>query len=378
MLVVFASLAPVAAAPPSGTGGGWNALATKPGDGQTTDPTGSVTGGCIPAWAAVDSPQLSTLTIMQAVATVAPDDVWAVGYYVPTYQAPARTEILHWDGLKWSVVASPNAGPANNFLAGVTALAADDVWAVGYYLNGSVANTLILHWDGATWSQVPSPNVGAGSNALVAVTARAADDVWAVGDYGYPASQTLVLHWDGAAWTPVASPNPSPYSLLTGITALSSTNAWAVGYFDQGGHVDNSLILHWDGNSWAIVPSPNPGMRENILAGIAAVDAADIWAVGEYADGITATYTLMLHWNGTQWDKDPSTQRGGLYGAYAVAANDVWAVGRAAGTLIIHWDGARWDTAYSPNPGYPEYTLRGVDGVGGQWYLGGRGLQHDQ
>src|SRR5437764_621866 len=55
----------------------------------------------------------------------------------------------------WSVVSSPNVGTSSNVLNGVAVVSANDVWAVGYYSGG----TLIEHWDGTSWSVVPSPNV---------------------------------------------------------------------------------------------------------------------------------------------------------------------------------------------------------------------------
>jgi hypothetical protein len=49
----------------------------------------------------------------------------------------------------------------------VSALATDDVWAVGDYDHGdsSFAHfTLIERWNGSSWSQVPSPNPGGSSH----------------------------------------------------------------------------------------------------------------------------------------------------------------------------------------------------------------------
>jgi hypothetical protein len=55
---------------------------------------------------------------------------------------------------------------------------------------------------------------------------------------------TLVAHWNGTRWTGVASPNPGG-SFLNAVSALSPSDAWAVGYDNTG-----TLILHWDGTSW--------------------------------------------------------------------------------------------------------------------------------
>lgn len=74
-----------------------------------------------------------------------------------------------------------------------------------------------------------SPNVSGASHVLNAVTAVSATDAWAVGYYQTPtASRALVEHWNGVAWRLVGSPAP-PGSELKGIAALSVNDVWAVG-----------------------------------------------------------------------------------------------------------------------------------------------------
>ena len=66
---------------------------------------------------------------------------------------PVQTLVEHWNGSAWSVVPSPNApGTRSNSLVSVSAVAANDVWAVGYSLIGFTHQTLIEHWDGSSWT----------------------------------------------------------------------------------------------------------------------------------------------------------------------------------------------------------------------------------
>src|SRR2546428_12108368 len=82
----------------------------------------------------------------------------------------------------WSSIASPNVGTGSNFLYSVAAISSSNVWAVGEYGNGNGSSTLIEHWDGKQWSVVASPNVsGTSENVLAGVTAIAANNIWAVG-----------------------------------------------------------------------------------------------------------------------------------------------------------------------------------------------------
>jgi hypothetical protein len=66
----------------------------------------------------------------------------------------------------WAEVAVPVLGTGDNVLTGVSARGASDVWAVGYYVDGEEYKTLTLHYNGITWSRVPSPNGGDGTSIL--------------------------------------------------------------------------------------------------------------------------------------------------------------------------------------------------------------------
>ncbi len=249
----------------------------------------------------------------------------------------------------WTVVSSPNPG-AGNGLFGVASISANDVWAVGNFSNiGSLEQTLTLHWNGKKWSHIKSPNVSSQDSELMAVAAVSPTDVWAVGDSHTTSFQTLTQHWDGHKWSVVSSPNPgAQFNELFGVAAVSTTDVWAVGSFaPQGFSPSQTLIEHWNGTTWSVVASPNVGTQLNGLNGVTAVSTSDIWAVGQFNNG-TGQQTLIEHWNGTSWSVVSSPNVSG--------ATDVWAVGdsNTSGseqTLIEHWNGTSWSIVSSPNPG---------------------------
>ena len=86
-----------------------------------------------------------------------------------------------------SVVSSPSPGLGEDVLTGVTALAPNNAWAVGFYAKevntDRPTKTLIEHWDGSSWKVVSSPNIGPHSvyqsNHLGGITTVSANDVWA-------------------------------------------------------------------------------------------------------------------------------------------------------------------------------------------------------
>ena len=225
--------------------------------------------------------------VLSGVVAIAADDVWAVGAYANG--GPSLTLIEHWDGTAWTIVPSLNKGPFPNSLSAVTAVAPDDIWAVGTWFTKAFDDrTLTLHWDGSAWHRVQSPNAGPpkASNDLVSVSAVATDDVWAVGVRGL---HTLTMHWDGTSWSVVKSPTPGGNANLAGVVAVGTDDVWTVGGdVDRSINAGRTLVEHWDGRSWSVVESANKGPSDNSLSGISATTGRML-AVGErFKDGGTS------------------------------------------------------------------------------------------
>jgi hypothetical protein len=50
--------------------------------------------------------------------------------------------------------------------------------------------------------------------------------------------------------------------------------------------------------------TPDPSSSSNTLTGVSAESATDAWAVGDYLDDATgAQDTLILHWDGDRWSR---------------------------------------------------------------------------
>ncbi|HEY6291927.1 MAG TPA: hypothetical protein VI455_10260 [Terriglobia bacterium] len=242
---------------------------------------------------------------LTAMATISPDDIWAVGDLLADGGELLEFLFEHWDGTSWTAT---TLGSPDAFLFGASADATNDAWAVGFSgFENESSSTVTVHWDGTEWAIVSSPNVGQGANQLNAVLALAPDDAWAVG-FSTPVPQaatlTLIEHWDGVSWTVVPSPNVGPNSgyqsnRLLGITAVSSTDVWAFGsYFAANGSGHQmTLLLHWDGDTWSIVPSPNPtrgGFLSDLLWAGVVPSPDNVWIVGA-EDEAPHEGTLAIH-----------------------------------------------------------------------------------
>jgi hypothetical protein len=311
-------------------------------------------------------------TVLKGVSAVSASDAWAVGYAANSSEVLSSL-VLRWNGTSWAKVASPSPGSDAN-LSAVSAVNASDAWAVGSYVN-SAGNTvtLALHWNGTKWAQVATPNPGAGttkSDQLTAVSAVSASDAWAVGWYidSDGGALTLALHWNGTTWTQVPAANPagdSSLNQLFGVSALSPSDAWAVGTYNTSSGPQATLTMHWNGTKWTRVSSPiGSGTASGSLQGVSARTGSDIWAAGAGStSNDKAVESLVLHSNGTSWTQDTSPNPGGiegtsfLNGVSADSASDAWAVGyytpseTVFGTFAAHWNGTTWTTVTTPNPG---------------------------
>jgi len=300
--------------------------------------------------------------ILYGVSADSGTDAWAVGEFLNTRNSTYDTLVLHWDGTAWSKVASPNPG-VDNVLTGVSADSETDAWAVGSYFTkaANTTDTLLIHWNGVSWLQVASPDPAA-DNELQGVSADSSTDAVAVG-YDFPPpsghARTLVAHWDGSSWSSVKSPSPvSSGVFLRAVSAYSSTDAVAVGeYFNDATNSYDTLTLHWDGSVWSTVPSPNPSAGDNYLFSVSATSGTSAWAVGY--DRSHGRRTLVLHWNGTAWSVVASpnpTRECFLQAVSADSDVDAWAAGyflrtdSSNKTLILHWDGTSWSRTHSPSP----------------------------
>jgi hypothetical protein len=69
------------------------------------------------------------------------------------------------------------------------------------------------------------------------------------------------------------------------VGSVSAADAWAVGALSTQQHPVLGFVARWNGTSWARVPSPGRGKHDdNDLTGVSAVSASDAWAVGALAN----------------------------------------------------------------------------------------------
>jgi hypothetical protein len=101
-----------------------------------------------------------------------------------------------------AITASP---VVNGSLSAVSASSSRDAWAVGTQTSATAPN-LAEHWNGATWTRIPSPAPPDAKygDFLNGITAVSAGNIWAVGCTDgclvQGAFNPQIEHWNGKAW----------------------------------------------------------------------------------------------------------------------------------------------------------------------------------
>lgn len=285
-----------------------------------------------------------------------------------------------------------------SFLFDVSALSADDAWAVGFYdlpdgPFGSDTFSLAMHWDGTSWTQVPTQNPtpypGGTQVYLRGVAAIAPDDVWAGGERNGDAGGLSVgawihvQHWDGSTWEEVAVPEPPGGSGINfagtriyEVIGFASDDVWFGGAWAHPNQLSSvtwrPLAMHWDGSSMTIYDTPTIFQSGSSGFGIRSFSALapnDIWAVCTPNSSVQASYkNALLHYDGSSWELVDIPDEAAshiLTEVIANAADDIWLLGRwyfPGAPFALHYDGSSW-TQVAGSPFLSCATATGPDTI---------------
>jgi hypothetical protein len=270
-----------------------------------------------------------------------------------------RALIEHWNGRKWSLIASPSvARSPDTSLFGVSCSDRLGCWAVGgATLRSAREEPITEHWNGSKWSLTVLPEPASLAAAdLTGVWCPDATRCWAVGAAARrvnTASRPLAEHWTGKKWSVVPARASGSASFLYGVFCRQDADCWAVG----GGGI-YGLAEHWNGRRWSVAATPR-----------VAVGMTGVWCSGKDCFG-TGTggfpSATAERWTGKKWSLSPIAPfppgvTSGLPGVSCAAAINCFAVGFASvRTLIEHWQGSKWVKVKSPNPAGAQFADLGA------------------
>jgi hypothetical protein len=194
---------------------------------------------------------------ISAISARSSNDVWLAGYTRYPVTAPGgSTELAHWNGTRWSTVATPvlpKAFTSSVFYGVDAALPSPYAWAVGAATTSSGTYGLIEHFNGTYWEldrQGLQANVQFNS-----IAGRTLSELWVGGETSGPAPSAVLERWNAPAfaWQAVTT---APYSspILTHSMAAVGNAIYIAGSGTTAG--PNDTIEEWTGSSWQTLAAP--------------------------------------------------------------------------------------------------------------------------
>jgi hypothetical protein len=177
------------------------------------------------------------------------------------------------------------------------------------------------------------------------------------------AALAVVLSAFGTAGSAQAAAAPAEWHLvyrghapgLNDVTAISKTNAWAVGTTGSGS-AQRPQFMHWNGRSWAVYSIHN--ITKFDPGSVKATAPNNVWAFGDN-DGQIADNPYALIYHGSNEWTSLKLPAGWQVGDEAVLSpTNVWGVtnseqecsvpGSSRCTLLWHWNGTKWSSVAVP------------------------------
>lgn len=169
------------------------------------------------------------------------------------------------------------------------------------------------------------------------------------------------------SWAVIDSPDlDRGANVLQGVWAASATDVWAVDYTFS---MVEPVVEHYTSAGWHLVTVPTAGMQDALHA--VSGNEGNVWAVGNFL-ARQGYRMLTLRWNGSSWSRVSTPNLFGpdeLYGVSAGTNRPTWAVGShffpsaQAATVILRRENGKWIRVPSPNPGSYSSILVGVRSV---------------
>jgi hypothetical protein len=275
------------------------------------------------SWTSVPSPSPCPTTTLRAVSVDSPTDAWAVGdCATPTADTPL---VEHWNGRLWAQTRGV-VGRQPATLTAVDAVSGDEV-SVGGCVTRFGGRAFLEQWNGTSWAHVMVPTL-----TRVGIQELTPTDMWWADKTGN------LQHYDGTHWT------GETFYGWYGVSAIATDDVWAVGDLGDGRpYTYRNKAEHWDGSAWTLVGvPPGPGIH-SALTGVSATSDSDVWAIGR--DGKRRhPLGFVTRWNGSEWVTQDQVV-GVLNRVLALNKHDIWAIGalkRHGGGNVLHWDGTTW------------------------------------
>src|SRR5688572_24157039 len=222
------------------------------------------------SWTNQPLPFITGGSFLNALHAINASDIWAAGGQSGSPTRPCF--VIHYNGSSWTEITVPPVGVYRNRFNDIHGISSNDIWAAGHWGNSyGDFHALIMHWNGTNWSNISLPSsIVSQLSEVLSIKMIAANDVWAVGYYS--AGGMFKIHWDGNSWTEIIPANGGGGAFAP----LSSNNVFSVG--GEISHWNGSAWTIVDGLTQLSYPSLGSTVvfsNGEIWAGGRTVDASN-------------------------------------------------------------------------------------------------------
>ncbi|MFI7272995.1 hypothetical protein [Streptomyces sp. NPDC049879] len=311
-----------------------------------------------------------------------PYTTWAFGMHRSegTKDSPLLYSFDSRSGKGWEEIALPAYGGYSNEInaaAAVPGSGGEDAWLVGLADIGADATVSTMHLSGGTWENVSAPLPANGEfGGFSAVSALAADDVWAVGwaeiidsrvpDPRKPGGEIITSHveavlehWDGTAWRLVDLPDATDLT-VSSLLAPAPGELWIGGWDSDG----DPAVRHLEDGTWTSADLPDLPGEYGELYGLTPGPDGTLWATGrsfaydvDWQPDDNGDRALVLRNTGGTWERVPAPASAGRIDDIVVTPGGITAVGERYDShsgFLTRLRGDSWSTPALPagGPGY--------------------------
>jgi hypothetical protein len=304
-------------------------------------------------WSDVPIPPLPGEAYLLGAAAPDPWHVF-IGGTENAFQPDARAVMLHRTPRGWTRASLPEGLAV---VSDIRALHAANAWALASGPNAQ-ERTDLLHWNGRRWTRVPGP----AGQQLYAIDADRTGGLWATGTGGD--ATTVSVRRNGRWASSLTLPRPFG---LNAIAAASASDVWVGGPGES--QTGPTPLWHFDGTDWTRVPWGTTWAHWILQIEYVAPD--DVWFYALEQHPLFPPPTLH-HWNGSEFTvhalPGPSDPVGGVrptsvVGFLGSIASDgrrgVWLSTPFDPSHLLHFDGASWTRAVPP-AGVTAYSMTRV------------------
>jgi hypothetical protein len=278
-------------------------------------------------WARVPSTELPGLTSPIAIVASSPSDAWLF-----SWSQGGPTTARHWNGKSWREQSVPGWVVRANLGGQAEVATADFAGQVWVFSLGDMsftkATAFAARYARGKWTKsvLPYPPY--------MVSAVSADDIWALSGTGDgPHGRTVLMHWNGRAWrnalVPAQHLAPKTLGGFAGIAGAGPKDVWLTWDTDTGVNAADvaKYLLHLTAHGWARVGLPAGTTGASLLS---ADGHGGLWAAG---NGPAKAYQWrFFHWTDGRWTVQavpvPAGQSGGVNDLARVPGTTaMWAAG---------------------------------------------------